>query len=470
MRWRLILEEFGPNIQHIPGVDNIVVADTLSRLPSANTDREDDSTAGESRTNKLFVTNGQATDDSFPLTLSTVLREQNKELNKQSSKLSEHLEDKESGYNKQVLDDVELIFYFKKKNCVPQCLCRRTLDWYHFYLNHPGGDRLASAKTLSEVCYWKGLLAHQAKQHAKWCTLCQTFKKRSNKRYGKLPPKDIGQLTPWHTVHVDLIGLYTKTVKKIQPGGTVTEVDLYLTCMAFIDPATGWFEITQVPYYDLDQVKVQNQEYIDKTSARISQLFNNMWLSRYPRPKQVVFHNGSEFKRDFIPLLKDFDIKPVLTSIKNPQATAPVERIHQVLGHMFLTKDLNSLIFDYIDPWGEILSSIAWAVRGLVFGRDMIFNISTVIDWRAITLHKQKQVDQDNLRENSRRVNYDYTEQDKVYIKPDGIYRKLDYKKKGPYTSPITQVHTNSTVQIDRGNANERGGVNIRRLEPYFED
>ena len=38
MRWRLILEEFGPNIQHtIAGVDN-VVADVLSRLPLANGD------------------------------------------------------------------------------------------------------------------------------------------------------------------------------------------------------------------------------------------------------------------------------------------------------------------------------------------------------------------------------------------------------------------------------------------------
>ena len=33
MLWKLILKEFRPNIQHIPGVDNIV-ADTLSRLPS----------------------------------------------------------------------------------------------------------------------------------------------------------------------------------------------------------------------------------------------------------------------------------------------------------------------------------------------------------------------------------------------------------------------------------------------------
>ena len=32
MRWRIILRDFGPNIQNIAGVDNIA-SDTLSRLP-----------------------------------------------------------------------------------------------------------------------------------------------------------------------------------------------------------------------------------------------------------------------------------------------------------------------------------------------------------------------------------------------------------------------------------------------------
>ena len=76
-------------------------------------------------------------------------------------------------------------------------------------------------------------------------------------------------------MNVDLIGPYTKKVKQHQPGDTIDEVELHLTCMTFIDPATGWFEITQVPYYDFDKVKIQDHQYIDKTSTRISQLFNN---------------------------------------------------------------------------------------------------------------------------------------------------------------------------------------------------
>ena len=40
---------------------------------------------------------------------------------------------------------------------------------------------------------------------------------------------------------------------------------------------------------------------------------------------QVVFDNGSELKLYFTPLLNYFDIKPVLSKIKNPQANALVE-------------------------------------------------------------------------------------------------------------------------------------------------
>ena len=82
---------------------------------------------------------------------------------------------------------------------------------------------------------------------------------------------------------------------------------------------------------DTKSKKLVDNSFIDKSSARISRLFDQVWLSRYPRPKKVIFDNGSEFKKDFVPLLKEFSIKPKCTTIKNPQFNSPVERIHQVL-------------------------------------------------------------------------------------------------------------------------------------------
>ena len=143
---------------------------------------------------------------------------------------------------------------------------------------------------------------------------------------------------------------------------------------------------------------------------------------------------------------------------------------------MFLTKNMKEQVLDYIDPFGDILASIAWAVRAsynsttdatpaeLVFGRDMMFNIKSIIDWKALSIRKQKAVDTANVRENARRVNHDYQIGDQVYIIADGVQRKMDSPKDGPYK--ITDIYTNGTVRIQRGPINER--INIRRLEPHF--
>ena len=56
--------------------------------------------------------------------------------------------------------------------------------------------------------------------------------------------------------------------------------------------------------------------------------------------------------------LKDFNIKPVLTKVNNPQANAPVEQIHQVILNIIVTEDPDNKVFDYIYPWGEILAHI----------------------------------------------------------------------------------------------------------------
>ena len=143
-----------------------------------------------------------------------------------------------------------------------------------------------------------------------------------------------------------------------------------------------------------------------------------------------------------------------------PQANAPVERVHQVIRNMIVTKDLSDRILDYIDPWGGILSSIAWAIRAsyhntlqatpaqLVFGRDMIFNMTTAIDWHAIHNRKQTQILRDNERENSKRIAHEYNVGDRVYVvrNKDDVSRKMTAPKTGPYA--VTDVYDNGTVRI----------------------
>ena len=80
MRWQLIIKEFGPNIQHIARVDNIV-ADTLIRFPSTPSDNNETCTRkAQCRADKLFAIGREENNDNcFPLKLLIVQREQQKE-------------------------------------------------------------------------------------------------------------------------------------------------------------------------------------------------------------------------------------------------------------------------------------------------------------------------------------------------------------------------------------------------------
>ena len=142
---------------------------------------------------------------------------------------------------------------------------------------------------------------------AKTCKICQQFKNR-NTTYGHLLPKNIAELKKWDSVRVDLICTYRKSIRKQHPGGTVICKNASLTCMTMIDPATDWFKIVKIPTFDLEEVVLGNDEYIDKSYSRVIQLFNSTWLLRYPRTRKVVFDNRYKFKRDFTPLLKYLDI------------------------------------------------------------------------------------------------------------------------------------------------------------------
>lgn len=212
------------------------------------------------------------------------------------------------------------------------------------------------------------------------------------------------------------------------------------------------------------------------TSTRISRLFDQVWLSRYPRPEKVLYDNGSEFKKNFQPLLKDFAIKATCTSIKNPQSNAILERIHQVVGSMLKTKDLVNIEFDELDMWSPILASVAYAIRcshhstlntthgQLVFGRDMLLDLKFEPNYEQMWAKKQKRFKYNNIRENSKRAAHDYNVDDYVYIITDGQYRKLEGDKQCPFR--ITEVLTNGTVRLQKGVVNKH--LNILPLTPHF--
>ena len=45
--------------------------------------------------------------------------------------------------------------------------------------------------------------------------------------------------------------------------------------MTMIDPTTSWSKIVEISTYDLNEVTLGNEDYIDKSYTRVSQLFKN---------------------------------------------------------------------------------------------------------------------------------------------------------------------------------------------------
>ena len=289
-------------------------------------------------------------------------------------------------------------------------------------------------------------------QHVKHCPQCQKCKKVKQK-YGKLPQKDVEKSEPWNRVNVDMIG----------PLACKTKIKTYqLLALTMIDPATGWFEIVEVK---------------DATSQTVSAAFDDVWLSRYPRPQYIGFDGGSENKALFRQMIANYGLTPKPITTHNPQSNSIIERIHLVLMDMIRTMELEEEELDDENPFGETLSSIAYAIRStyhttlestptqLVFGRDMILPISLRANWNESETKRERKIAHNNAVENQSRIDHTYKVGDRVLYKKHGILRKMSTPRRGPYE--VTHVYTNGTLRIQRNNINER--VHIRHLIPFFE-
>ena len=185
---------------------------------------------------------------------------------------------------------------------------------------------------------------------------------------------------------------------------------------------------------------------------------------------------GCEFQE----MLDSYGIVSKPTTIKNPAANAIVERIHGTLG-----EQLRSTIFstDWSEDVDTLIQACAFALRAalpargtyspaqLAFGYDLIFRQKVLIDWERMKAVRIKLAQENNAKENKKRLVHEYKVEDKVLLvfKP---YERQNRGKISPSTFPrgpftITEVIANGTVKIQCGAYVDL--VSICRITPYFE-
>jgi hypothetical protein len=150
-------------------------------------------------------------------------------------------------------------------------------------------------------------------------------------------------------------------------------------------------------------------------------------------------------------------LKP--TTIKNPQANAILEHLHQVLVQMLRTSKLDMAKIITPDDVDVFLDNTAWAIHSTyhtvlkaspgaaIFEHGMLFNIPFIANWNTIGDYRQRQTDLNMARKNSKQGNYYYKFGDKVLLTQEGILHKAEspYSKE-PWT--IITIHTNGTIRI----------------------
>ena len=119
-----------------------------------------------------------------------------------------------------------------------------------------------------------------------------------------------------------------------------------------IEPVTRWFEIVQ---------------YEDKRAISIANLVEDMWLSRYPRPIEIMYDEGKyfighEFRRSLIYMEYGITAKPSTSG--NTMSNAVLERIHQVLGNIVRTFNISTQTYvDKNELWRSILAPAVFEIH-----------------------------------------------------------------------------------------------------------
>ena len=163
----------------------------------------------------------------------------------------------------------------------------------------------------------------------------------------------------------------------------------------------------------------------------MANLVETMWLSRYPRPTEIMYDQGSEFIghefRKFLIEIK-YRITAKRTTLGIPTSNVTLEQTQQVLVNLLRNFNINQTYVEEDYPWSGILDAAEFSIRPttnrlkcyilgqLLFGCDMILLIKYKVDWELIRQKNQTKINKDNIRKNIKQVDHDYKVGDKVIL------------------------------------------------------
>jgi hypothetical protein len=99
--------------------------------------------------------------------------------------------------------------------------------------------------------------------------------------------------------------------------------------------------------------------------------------------------------------------------VKNPQANAKLECMHQGIGQMLRTAEIDTAKSVTPNDINIFLDNGEWAICSIyhtvlntspgaaIFGQDMLFNILFIADWHKIGEHRQSLTDRGNQDKNN---------------------------------------------------------------------
>lgn len=152
MRWRLILEEYGPQYYHITSPKN--VADALSRLDmGANgNDSQEDQQMSPQLIAEVYDTRKSSDANMYPLKFKDIARMQQQD--KELVRVAQSNKEYSVKIHKVAGEEIPLLSY-QGRIVIPKSLQKQIAQWHHAQLCHPGETQ--TEQTIRMNFTWKGL-------------------------------------------------------------------------------------------------------------------------------------------------------------------------------------------------------------------------------------------------------------------------------------------------------------------------